>query len=103
MQKRLSFKKASRFANRVKREEKTEEEKLKDAQKHLEYLQEKQKQNTLVDFFGVPRTIKVTNEGSTAEDSNESESRKESTVDSQGPSRIGSVGDEEDSKPVQSK
>ena len=103
LQKRLSFKKASRFANRVKREEKTEEEKLKDAQKHLEYLQEKQKQNTLVDFFGVPRTIKVTKEGSTAEDSNESESRKESTADSQGPSRIGSIGDEEDSKPVQCK
>jgi hypothetical protein len=48
LQKRLSFKKAR--GTKIK----TEEEKVLEARKHLAWLQEKQKQNIIVDFFGVP-------------------------------------------------
>ena len=37
-------------------EAKTEEDKINDAKKHLAWLQEKQKKNIIVDFFGVPKT-----------------------------------------------
>ena len=37
---------------------KTEEEKLNEAKRHLEWLQEKQKKDIIVDFFGVPKTKK---------------------------------------------
>ena len=60
LQKRLSFKKASRDKDRD-RVLKTEEQKLKEAQEHLAYLQEKQKTNIIVDFFGVPKAGKNTN------------------------------------------
>ena len=36
-------------------EAKTEEEKLNEAKQHLKWLQEKQKRNIIVDFFGVPK------------------------------------------------
>ena len=37
-------------------EAKTEEDKINDAKRHLAWLQEKQKKNIIVDFFGVPKT-----------------------------------------------
>ena len=105
LQKRLSFKKASRFANKVKREDKTEEEKVKEAQKHLEWLQEKQKQNILVDFFGVPKSIKLNQDETIEEDKKESESQTGSPThqSSRAPSRRGSIENEEASNAVQSK
>ena len=37
-------------------EAKTEEDKINDAKRHLAWLQEKQKKNIIVDFFGVPKS-----------------------------------------------
>lgn len=113
LQKRLSFKKASRFANGIRREEKTEEEKMKEAQKHLEWLQEKQKQNILVDFFGVPKSSKAKediiivndNDGLQPHEDSQAPNRTPalSRRGSHAPSRRGSLENETTSKPGQSK
>ena len=113
LQKRLSFKKASRFGNRVKREDKTEEEKMMEAQKHLEWLQEKQKQNILVDFFGVPKSNKAKENILIVDENEETQPHEESQTPSRtpclsrrgsrAPSRRGSLEDETTSKPGQSK
>lgn len=54
-------------------EHKTEEDKINDAKKHLAWLQEKQKRNIIVDFFGVPKINpnKIEIEPSTEPDKNE--------------------------------
>ena len=54
-------------------EHKTEEDKINDAKKHLAWLQEKQKRNIIVDFFGVPKMNpnKIEIEPSTDPDNNE--------------------------------
>ena len=58
LQKRLSFKRSRGecSSKEIKKELKTEEEKVNEARMHLKWLQEKQKQNVLVDFFGVPKS-----------------------------------------------
>ena len=56
LQKRLSFKKTKRGQAK---EIKTEEDKLNAAKAHLAFLQEKQKENIIVDFFGVPKGTKA--------------------------------------------
>ena len=56
LQKRLSFKKTKRGQAK---EIKTEEDKINAAKAHLAFLQEKQKENIIVDFFGVPKGTKA--------------------------------------------
>ena len=55
LQKRLSFKKSSQRDPNKCKELKSDEDKLNEARAHLKWLQDKQKQNILVDFFGVPK------------------------------------------------
>ena len=59
LQRKLSFRRkegkaSSSNSKSNKWVEKTEEQKILEAQQHLKWLQEKQKQNIIVDFFGVP-------------------------------------------------
>ena len=75
LQKRLSFKNKGRgSSHRARTEVKTEEEKFEDAKRHLKWLQEKQKKNGLVDFFGVPKVRSALKVAATLSASNATES-----------------------------